>query len=927
MGKKTGVLRKTRVSKSKESRKIDESNSYEYDTSTRRSKRGKPSLDEGDGSSEDDVVEEDESIDDDGSDIGWDSDDEMVFGKLVALNKSKSKSKSKTGKDGMDSDEEKDNESESDQEEVQGEGEMLLSDMLGMNTSTQSKTKTKNRSSSGVQDGAMEEVGESGSESDNGNEFEYIGSENNDEDLSPGSSSDSDSDADSDSDSDGDSDQKEDHGRLLAAISKFSGDSDGGSWITAGQENLDDDGWVVAGQEGSSSSSSSAKPGEISIQDLLDPLKDSKSHVATIGAIQKKMLDLESAPAAPLVVERVKSDRIQRTVQYETTSNEMMKWQKQVMNERAMKTLDLAKDRRSNTSHQKIITSFSASTDLEKEVQMVMVKHGMTEEDMAEDEEANLLDGGLTQEEIASRQAELSKAKSLLFYEQMKRHRINKIKSKAYRRIRKKQREREKAEEEALLETTDPGALDDRREDEVRKRIMERMSLKHKNTSDWAKMALKHGHHDKSLRQAYHESVQLGNELSKRFDVDVTQGSSKGEADDSGDEGNTNLQDDLEDARANADEELPTGSKYDKLLQMDFMRSAREKQKARAMDEAKNVLRELNDMDESDDDSNHNGVDDIRDGISEESLAKARAKMSSVLSGGFGMMGKSVLKEKGEEVEAVEITTNPWLTGPIAPTHSLGTPSRKDVRKGKTGIKADKAAGSGDDAVSKFSKSKDSETAAKKRKMINNNGHDENHGNKKEKDEDNENVKEMEPKKDKKEKKEKLKLISLVDKSQEELVEEAFVGPDFEEEYQNLKSKAVEEELGVDKKRANIHKEVKSGWGDWASPGETGMIEGSSTLAKKRRLMTRLDKDVAARKAKRLDAKKLNVMVSERRIKTASSLKIASVPHPFKSRAEYERSLQMPVGKEWNTSRVVQKNTKPAVIKRAGRLIAPAKLN
>ena len=71
----------------------------------------------------------------------------------------------------------------------------------------------------------------------------------------------------------------------------------------------------------------------------------------------------------------------------------------------------------------------------------------------------------------------------------------------------------------------------------------------------------------------------------------------------------------------------------------------------------------------------------------------------------------------------------------------------------------------------------------------------------------------MEPKKDKKEKKE--KLISLVNKSQEDLVEEDFVGPDFEEEYQNLKSKAVEEELGVDKKRANIHKEVKSGWGDY----------------------------------------------------------------------------------------------------------------
>lgn len=42
------------------------------------------------------------------------------------------------------------------------------------------------------------------------------------------------------------------------------------------------------------------------------------------------------------------------------------------------------------------------------------------------------------------------------------------------------------------------------------------MDLKHKNTSRWAKMALQHGHNDKELRQAYHESVQLGNDLLKK---------------------------------------------------------------------------------------------------------------------------------------------------------------------------------------------------------------------------------------------------------------------------------------------------------------------------------------------------------------------------------------------------------------------------
>ena len=46
----------------------------------------------------------------------------------------------------------------------------------------------------------------------------------------------------------------------------------------------------------------------------------------------------------------------------------------------------------------------------------------------------------MSPEELRERQAELAKVKALMFYEQMKRHRLNKIKSKAYRRIRKRQR-------------------------------------------------------------------------------------------------------------------------------------------------------------------------------------------------------------------------------------------------------------------------------------------------------------------------------------------------------------------------------------------------------------------------------------------------------------------------------------------------------
>ena len=45
-------------------------------------------------------------------------------------------------------------------------------------------------------------------------------------------------------------------------------------------------------------------------------------------------------------------------------------------------------------------------------------------------------------EEIRKRQGQLSKLKALLFYDELKRRRANKIKSKAFRRVRKRQNKR-----------------------------------------------------------------------------------------------------------------------------------------------------------------------------------------------------------------------------------------------------------------------------------------------------------------------------------------------------------------------------------------------------------------------------------------------------------------------------------------------------
>ena len=96
-------------------------------------------------------------------------------------------------------------------------------------------------------------------------------------------------------------------------------------------------------------------------------------------------------------------------------------------------------------------------------------------------------------------------------------------------------------------------------------------------------------------------------------------------------------------------------------------------------------------------------------------------------------------------------------------------------------------------------------------------------------------------------------------------------------------------------------------------------------LNKRDRLLAQVNADNATKMGQRKDtnAKMMNVLISERRVKAASKYKIADIPHPFSTREEYERSLQMPVGEDLNASNVVKNLTKPEVLTRAGRIIAP----
>jgi U3 small nucleolar RNA-associated protein 14 len=919
--------------------------------------------------------DDDESVDDEGSDIGWDSDDD--FGDFY------NKKNGRKGAFKKDQLLEEDNDSGSDQE-VPNDGEILLSDLLG---GSMNDAVSKSQAYKDAMRGAVDYSEEESEEEEDDEDYSTLNASSGD---NSGDNSGDDSDDDSDDDNNNsDDDESEDdaelekvHTRLLSAIDKFAQTPEttqaeiASSKISNQQHAPESVFSSVADQSIAGGGST------VSMDALLGALGDGSSTVTTanLSAVKKTLTELEQglSKAVPSYVDKVTTKRIERTLAYDETSKDMGKWQETVVANRHLKTLDLAQDKRQLPSYKNLVKKFQPENDFEKEISMVLVKSGATEK-AAEDKEGDDLGfRQITTKEIRERQAELAKVKALMFYDQMKRHRLNKIKSKAYHRIQKRKRIKKDGDEKALLAEIDPLAAKELEEEEATKRVKERMDLKHANTGKWAKMAIQHGHSDKSLREAYHESVQLGKEISKRINNDNVD---KNDEDrNSDDDSDFDSDRDLSSKKkstsrsaARAMESVLGGSedapevegKYKKLFDMDFMKKASEQRQEKAREEAQAVLREIENMegdvsdDDDDDDDENKSLEKQKRKANEEAIYKeklniARGEVSSML----GSNGMSITRGKGKVKmdgpiavnNAANVNNNnnnntdfdySWndddddnnnsnnrnkndideVNPFLAPLHHgksrAGKNKKGDTKvfvKGFEGTEVDE-----DNKQEHFSSYRNKKALAAG--GVNNNKV----SNNKVSNNNSESVTSTETKSAtvvKPAHNERKPL--LMQKSQSDLVQLAFAGPDLEEDFRSFKESSIDRELGIEEQRKKIISSVKAGWGDWSGPGSTGV---SDKIIKKRdRLMRKVDEEADKKRANRNDKKMMNVMISDKRVKTAAKFKISEIPHPFTSREEYERSLQMPLGGEWNALHVVKKVTKPEILLRAGRIIEPIKL-
>lgn len=126
----------------------------------------------------------------------------------------------------------------------------------------------------------------------------------------------------------------------------------------------------------------------------------------------------------------------------------------------------------------------------------------------------------LTRAEMIERSRELRALRLRESQKSAKAHYQNKIKSKKYHRILKKEKMKQQIKEFELLQKTDPEAALRKIEQLDRSRVEERANLRHRNTGTWAKNLQVRAKYDKDVRKELADQIAISRELTAKKQQD-----------------------------------------------------------------------------------------------------------------------------------------------------------------------------------------------------------------------------------------------------------------------------------------------------------------------------------------------------------------------------------------------------------------------
>lgn len=695
----------------------------------------------------------------------------------------------------------------------------------------------------------------------------------------------------------------------------------------------------------------------LSLDDLLGNSND-PSVQKSIKSIQKptrKAKGVETlAPALP----KRQQDRIDREVASKKAKEQLDRWRDTVIQNRRADFLQfpladpnakepVGKDKFTTTSLQD-----KPRTELEESIQKIMEESGMASKpgQKPADEEGDLLKSEelatnkLPIEEVMKRRSQLRKARELLFQEEKKAKRISKIKSKSYRRVHRKQRERE-AEKNRELMGSDMD--EDEKERADRMRAEERMGAKHRN-SKWSRSvkATNRAAWDDDAREGVHDMARRNEDLRRRIagkevsdDDHSGVSSDDDESADGEDQGDAKTLKQLQNVKG-SDVAPEKG-----LCAMKFMRAADERRRAQNDEDAERLRKEL--VGEDSDDKEQ-----------DESLGRAIFGPKSKGAGAALKPKRPEMEEAvlSEDEESGELAPAPTTTDNQArkqqqpkstmmkgdgsgPLSRAAVPDRRDVSQ----TQSSRQQQDDGDAVSSWLAPK-----SKKAKKATSRDAESEGGLLTTKDVSKPVSKEPKPDKTAKSnaKRETASTAPNTDGWQTVPYSNAEEGEASDADSEAAAQPLVSGKAGNNKKsmhnRVFASDDVQSafaaekadlaasedeketsnhlpGWGSWAG---TGLSKRTAKHNKKIAHNPLHKTKVAGTKQEhRRDKGREDVIISEKQDRKGKKYMAPVLPHGFEKADEYERSLRVPVGPEWTTKETFQKGTKPRVVVKPGAVV------
>ncbi|WEW58366.1 hypothetical protein PRK78_003834 [Emydomyces testavorans] len=670
---------------------------------------------------------------------------------------------------------------------------------------------------------------------------------------------------------------------------------------------------------------------KLTVADLLPTITDSRmksslKHINSDTTTEKtKSSGIPGKLEVPL--SKREQDRLERAAAFQKSKDTLDRWIDTVKANRRAEHLSFPLPDVAPMQDAKIVDS-KPRTDLETTIQNILMESGLASSNGKDPEDRikefeELQANQLSIEELQARRNELRRTRELLFREEVRAKRIKKIKSKSYRRVHRKERQKMEQREKEALAAAGINMEEEDRERADRLRAEMRMNAKHRE-SKWAKSIKQTGRAawDEDARAGIAEEARRKEELQRRIegkrveDEDYLDSSSSESEEDETDpfDNEVKPEDEVKRLRQKLEKledqdlkESELAGPHAKLLSMAFMRQAEAARKATNEAEIKKLNRQLAGEDSEPD------IEDEEAGRQQfgKTVTKASDKAISVAP-------RQDFEEPDSEKEErllpdIADDSNVRVNGrrdnqPIRPMQASARHESNNILTKKTSKDADinpwlsegrkrsrKKNGTTDNSMATtLIDSNNSIEGTKKpmqkgvpKRQIGNQprqGLGQADDNASEDDDS---------------------CVPVLLRNQE-LVKRAFAGDEVLEAFAKEKFETMEDEGD------QVVEDTLPGWGSWTG---SGLTKKEKQEANTKRTFKTVE---GIKPENRKDAKLDRVIINEKRIRKNTKYLASQLPHPFESRQQYERSLRLPIGPEWTTKEVFQNSTKPRVMVKQG---------